>query len=565
MAHQHAQAHIVRRQRGRDDDDEDPRVVTFISVEVVTEDPETRRVVVTQSPEPQRTLVAPAVRSRTSTTREEEPEETTTTRAAATSRKPSTTQQSDAEETERSSIKQASTLMVATKQPTPSAAGAATAGIASATAAVSSASASSAASGSEEGMSGGAKAGIALGILLVVCAILTGVLLLYRRKKKQIAAANPENEKIGLYNAPPPLPPQVQAAAPPAPSIRTNRTMSTAPRLSLRPVTQFDPTFNEQRKSGGNLLNVAAAGGAVAQMHNRGPSPDRPSSAWERPDASSAPAANPFNDPTQSGPPSANPFGNESALDARHAEIPNSPPNASPMHSTQPSKDFANPAAAIAAGDIDPVVMAGAMASIPATDDFPVPPPKNVNSASVPPSPAWTEDLPASPGPAPMGPPPVAGAMAGSRPQSPAAGPDNVHRVQLDFKPSMQDELDLHAGQLVRMLHEYDDGWVSSIWVRQSARKLILIFHRPFVSVWTELSKVLCPVLVSPSTPSSLVMVHPVKVHHPQACVDLLFARPWVPVAFLSLVRSLQLADAIHLTLRKCLPVTVACPLVLAQ
>jgi hypothetical protein len=26
----------------------------------------------------------------------------------------------------------------------------------------------------------------------------------------------------------------------------------------------------------------------------------------------------------------------------------------------------------------------------------------------------------------------------------------------------MQDELDLHAGQLVRMLHEYDDGWVSS-------------------------------------------------------------------------------------------------------
>jgi hypothetical protein len=53
--------------------------------------------------------------------------------------------------------------------------------------------------------------------------------------------------------------------------------------------------------------------------------------------------------------------------------------------------------------------------------------------------------------------------MAGARPQSPAPGPgpNNVHRVQLDFKPSMQDELDLHAGQLVRMLHEYDDGWVS--------------------------------------------------------------------------------------------------------
>jgi hypothetical protein len=25
----------------------------------------------------------------------------------------------------------------------------------------------------------------------------------------------------------------------------------------------------------------------------------------------------------------------------------------------------------------------------------------------------------------------------------------------------MNDELELHAGQLVRLLHEYDDGWVS--------------------------------------------------------------------------------------------------------
>lgn len=41
-------------------------------------------------------------------------------------------------------------------------------------------------------------------------------------------------------------------------------------------------------------------------------------------------------------------------------------------------------------------------------------------------------------------------------------GPTNVHRIQLDFKPSMDDELELKAGQLVRLLHEYDDGWVSS-------------------------------------------------------------------------------------------------------
>lgn len=41
--------------------------------------------------------------------------------------------------------------------------------------------------------------------------------------------------------------------------------------------------------------------------------------------------------------------------------------------------------------------------------------------------------------------------------------PSNVHRIQLDFKPSMDDELGLRAGQLVRLLHEYDDGWALCI------------------------------------------------------------------------------------------------------
>ncbi|KAI9744362.1 MAG: hypothetical protein M1835_002772 [Candelina submexicana] len=45
----------------------------------------------------------------------------------------------------------------------------------------------------------------------------------------------------------------------------------------------------------------------------------------------------------------------------------------------------------------------------------------------------------------------------------PGAPAPNVHRVQLDFKPSMDDELELRGGQLVRMLHEYDDGWALCI------------------------------------------------------------------------------------------------------
>lgn len=456
MAHQHAHSHLVRRQRDEEDDDSDrrrPGVATVISVKIVTaENTNTGRVVwITQ--EAPKTLVAPAIRSHTSTVDEDEPEET----ATPSSRKPSSSDESDAEVTTKATFKQPSTLMVATKSPTPSA-GSAAAGIASATAAVSAAASSDA---SEGGMTGGAKAGLALGILALVGALLVGILVIYRRKKNKMAGKN-ENEKINMYDAPPPPPPQVQAA-PPAPSIRTQRTMSTAPRLSLRPVTQFDPTFNEQRKSGGNLLNVAAAGGAAYHSRDRD-LPERPTSAWERPGATNAPATNPFNDPeNHSGPPSANPFGNSAALDAHQANIPDSPPNASPFHSTQPSTDFANPAVAIAAAEMDPVAAAGAMSSIPSPEnDLPLPPSINGSIDGVPPSPAWTDDLPASPGPAPTGPPPVAGAMAGNRSNSPAPGPNNVHRIQLDFKASMQDELNLQAGQLVRMLHEYDDGWVSS-------------------------------------------------------------------------------------------------------
>jgi len=39
------------------------------------------------------------------------------------------------------------------------------------------------------------------------------------------------------------------------------------------------------------------------------------------------------------------------------------------------------------------------------------------------------------------------------------AATSGVYRVQMDFVPSMGDELELRAGQLIRILHEYDDGW----------------------------------------------------------------------------------------------------------
>ena len=54
---------------------------------------------------------------------------------------------------------------------------------------------------------------------------------------------------------------------------------------------------------------------------------------------------------------------------------------------------------------------------------------------------------------------PVASGPAGAVNTSP------VHRVQMDFKPSMEDELGLRVGQLVRLLYEYDDGWVRLIFL----------------------------------------------------------------------------------------------------
>jgi hypothetical protein len=82
---------------------------------------------------------------------------------------------------------------------------------------------------------------------------------------------------------------------------------------------------------------------------------------------------------------------------------------------------------------------------------------------------------------------PVA-AMAGA-----AAGGDRplnaVHSVQLEFKPSMDDELELKVGQIVRVLHEYDDGWVSRSFLDKNNQ--YANSSRLSVLVWTALSKVL--------------------------------------------------------------------------
>jgi hypothetical protein len=87
------------------------------------------------------------------------------------------------------------------------------------------------------------------------------------------------------------------------------------------------------------------------------------------------------------------------------------------------------------------------------------------------------------------------------------------------------------------MLHEYDDGWVSSHLCFDQPTSLIL--YRLSAFVWTVRSKVLFPAHVSPSTQSSLVMAPLVKALHKATCAALLSAHRWVPVV-LSPVLSLQ-------------------------
>lgn len=288
-------------------------------------------------------------------------------------------------------------------------------------------------------MSGGAKAGLAIGILLAIGLLAAGIFLCYRRRKKQTneAYGKADDEKSGYAGG-----------LARAQSTTSTRTTATAPRLSLRPVTQFLPDLAARGKAA-NAAGAAAGG----------------------PAGGAAIASRDHNDP-------ANPFGN-------HAEVAQPPQSSSenekaalPIQANTPENPFADNTRTL------PITNAGALpptADVPAPLRVRTPTPEAAAAAGVG---AAAADVGAvagakmaerqnAPKPLNLSPrravSPAASSPAGSEfsqtPVSPAAfangpPPSNVHRIQLDFKPSMDDELSLRAGQLVRLLHEYDDGWV---------------------------------------------------------------------------------------------------------
>ncbi|KAL8799120.1 MAG: hypothetical protein Q9182_006126 [Xanthomendoza sp. 2 TL-2023] len=303
------------------------------------------------------------------------------------------------------------------------------------------------------GMSGGAKAGLAIGILLAIGLVLGLIFFCYRRKKKQQqqreAYEVADDEKSVARDA-------TGAAA--LARAESTRTTSTAPRLSLRPVTQFLPDLAGRRRSE-NALAVASRKTPPADrmnekrpVQNLGPNPTNPFSDHAEPSEKAlAPRQEKSMVPNQANNPT-NPFGN-------HAETFDEPTNPdrslptnthipaplrirtpTPEGHSQVAGSLATSGAALAAAGV-----AGPKHDAPKPLNLS---PKRSASPAPMPSPSGTDFSVNSFTPA---------AMANGPP------PSNVHRVQLDFKPSMEDELALRAGQLVRLLHEYDDGWALCI------------------------------------------------------------------------------------------------------
>ncbi|KAM7198409.1 variant SH3 domain containing protein [Naviculisporaceae sp. PSN 640] len=330
---------------------------------------------------------------------------------------------------------------------------------------------------SNDEASAGTKAGIAIGVLAGLLALFVLVWFIFTKRKKQL-----EKEKQRLADDEKINGPFSDSAA--------IKTPATAPRLSLRPVTQFIPNLmaggeKQAGQSGGAMLGPSAA---QASPLNR----PAGASAWERPTADSLHNSSPWDRPSASPTPSGNPF-NDSQ---RMVEDPNQIRPVSPLEKdigtasttgppqpVSPIQENALPAfptpgaaeaaaagavagAAVGAAGAGLVRKASMRKDVPKPLDLTRPPPLG----GVPPSPAGTEYSMNSvaPGQTPgMSPGAAAIAAAGGPAES------TVHRVQLDFKPTLEDELELKAGELVRLLHEYDDGWALCIRLDRSRQGVV--------------------------------------------------------------------------------------------
>ena len=273
------------------------------------------------------------------------------------------------------------------------------------------------------GMSGGAKAGLAFGIILLLGLVGAFVLFMYKKRKDQ----NDDHQRLddektffGGGRNPDALPAH---AAPANGGVATfDSEMQSipprdpAPQLSLRAVSQFEPAIQSAPRVSALPPHAEAAAIAAATTAAVASATAAAASARTQQPANAAQTAN---NPE-------NPFGN-------HAEqLGLSPPQEVPLPESP-----ADGAKAVEAADF------------PLPDTTPGTPRPAAGAAA-----AGAAAIAAA-----------TAAAASNKPQgssTPTGGaPENVHRVQLDFKPSMEDELEIKSGETVRLVHEYDDGWVS--------------------------------------------------------------------------------------------------------
>ncbi|WAO85547.1 SH3 domain-containing protein [Fusarium falciforme] len=350
------------------------------------------------------------------------------------------------------------------------------------------------------GTSAGAKAGIAFGVLGGLLAVALIVFFIFNRRRKQAEMQRLENddEKLngpiggGMGGMTGPM----RSVTPEAPDVvetASVRTDAKAPRVSLRPVTQFLPNWNgldnQKRTSKGAAMALAVPASTSAAA--AGPlSPRTPGgSAWERPStAQSTDPANPFGhqaervpSPVQEesiqsrGAPSPIPEHSTPVAAASAGSVspqsPSSPVN-DPLTANGPPISVGAPAGAAAAAGAGAGVLARKTSmrnNGPPQLDLTIPPGPNHSLAAIPASPAGTEFSTASAAPG------TPDGSSGAAAIAAAGGPANsaVHRVQLDFKPTLDDELELKAGDLVRLLHEYDDGWALCIRLDRSRQGVV--------------------------------------------------------------------------------------------
>ncbi|KAK2004446.1 hypothetical protein LX36DRAFT_677014 [Colletotrichum falcatum] len=301
--------------------------------------------------------------------------------------------------------------------------------------------------------SGAAKAGIAIGVLAGVLVVFLLVFFLFNRRKKQLQQQRlaDEDEKIHPFGA---------AAA--ASSPRDPHT----PRISLRPVTEFSPNLSIDKRTSKGTATAANMNAnlapAAAALGIRNPN----NSAWERPTTSQS--TNP-----------ANPFGVQA--ERMNGTIPEESVcsldlNEKPLPSVAiDSPDDAAVGIAVSAGAGAAPVGTTLTRKTSTRKDGPKAldltlPGLIAPLSCIPASPAGTAYSRDSAGPGHQ-----STASTGSAAIAAAGGPANttVHRVQLEFKPTLEDEMELRAGQLVRLLHEYDDGWALCIRLDRSQQGVV--------------------------------------------------------------------------------------------